>query len=168
VSPEAVALELTSPAGEPLRVEWPAGPFAGQESSWRLAGEIDWDEVEALRILSAALPDGRGLALAAVRPAGAAGHGAEVVGAALVASAEVERVDEALLSVQSDGDAMPQRVGLELHTSPGAMPLRIAADVTEASSQPEGELVHVRATLEVRLEGKRSAGLYEVLRAASG
>lgn len=161
---EAIAIELTSPVGEPLRVEWPAGPWAGGPASWRLAGELDWDEIEALRIVSAALPDGRGLALASVRPAGAAGHGEEIVGAVLVANGAAEEVVEALISTEYDGDGLPRRLGLELYSGADALPLRIAADVTDTSSERDGGVVSVRATLDVRLEGKRSAGVYEILR----
>lgn len=160
---EAVAIELTAPGGEPVRVEWPAGPRIDEASRWRLAGELDWDEVEALRVVSAALPDGRGLALAAVRPAGAAGHGADAVGAMLIANGAEEEVTEALISAEYGGDGLPRRVGLELYSGGDALPLRVAADVTDVSSDSEGGVVHVRAALEVRLEGKRSAGLYEVL-----
>lgn len=161
---EAVAIELAPPAGGRLRVEWPAGPRAGEPSSWRLAGELDWDEIEALRVVSAALPDGRGLALASVRPAGAAGHGEEIVGAVLVANEAAEEVVEALISTEYGGDELPRRLGLELNSGADALPLRIAADVTDASSEREDGLVHVRAALEVRLEGKRSGGVYEILR----
>jgi hypothetical protein len=160
---EAVAIELTSPAAEPLRVEWPAGPQAGEEPGWRLSGELDWDEVEALRIVSAVLPDGRGLALAALRATGAAGHGDETVAAVLVANATAEDVAEALISAEYGGDGLPRRVGLELYTGADSLPLRVAADVTETSRERGGGLTHVRAALEVRLEGKRSTGLYEVL-----
>jgi hypothetical protein len=160
---EAVAIELTSPAGEQLRVEWPAGPRGAEGPRWRLSGELDWDEVEALRIVSAALPDGRGLALAALRATGVAGHGDEMVAATLVANATAENVAEALISAEYGGDGLPRRIGLELYTGADSLPLRVAADVTEASRDREGELTHIRAALEVRLEGKRSTGLYEVL-----
>jgi hypothetical protein len=161
-SAEEVAIELASPTGEPLRVEWPAGPSPG-EAPWRLRGRLDWDAVEALRIVSATLPDGRGLALAALRPAGASGHGEEAIGAALIARGAAEPVEEALFSVEHGGDGLPRRVGLELYADPDALPLRIAADVTDASREREDGVVHLRAGLDVRLEGKRSTGLYEVL-----
>jgi hypothetical protein len=160
---EAVAIELTSPAGEPLRVEWPGGPRTGGEPDWRLSGELDWDEIGALRIISAALPDGRGLALAALRAAGPVAHGDELVAATLVANATAEDVDEALISTEYDGDGLPRRVGLELYTGADSLPLRVAADVTEVSRDREAGLTHIRAALEVRLEGKRSTGRYEAL-----
>lgn len=170
--PETVAVELASPAGEPLRIEWAAAALAaaGQasgEAGWRLEGELDPDAVDALRVVSAALPDRRGLALAALRPAGAAGHGEEVVAALLVAGGVAESVAEPLLSVESGADGLPRRLTLELHTGADAMPLRVAADVTAAARHREGGLDRVHAALEVRLDGKRSGGAYEVLAPAA-
>ena len=169
--PEVVAIELDSPQGEALQVEWDLDELAGRAGDraafeWTLSGELDWDEIEALRVVSAALPDGRGLALVALRPAGAGGHGDEAVAATLVAGGAAEPVAEPLLSVESGGDGLPRRVGLELHAGTDALPLRVAADVTDSSRAREGGVERIRAALEVRLDGKRSAGAYDVLSAA--
>jgi hypothetical protein len=167
---EAVAIEFETPGGEPLRVEWQADALADaspetahSSRAWRLEGELDWDQVEALRVLSAGLDDGRGLALAALRPAGAAGHGEELVAALLVADGVAEEVDEALLSTEYGPDGLPRRVGLELYRAEDAIPLRMAADVTGSEVEREGGIADVRATLELRPEGTRGAGVYEIL-----
>ena len=54
---EVLALEFTGPAGDPLRIEWQADALAALDPAtadgepvWRLGGELDWDEIEALRI----------------------------------------------------------------------------------------------------------------------
>ena len=167
MSDDAVGIELTSPSGEPLRVSWPLAALeperAGEPGGWRLEGELDWDEVDALRTLTARLPDGRALVLVAVRPAKAAGHGDEVVASLLVAKGAAAEAADPLLSVQLGPDGLPTRLGVELYAGGDALPLRIAADVTGASREREGELAHVRATLAVRLDGKAATGAYEVL-----
>jgi hypothetical protein len=167
---ETVAVEFTAPSGEPLRVEWPtetlavASPDAGRSSrAWRLDGEIDWDEVAALRVLHAGLGDGDAVALAALRPAGAGGHGEDLVAALLLTNGATEEIDEALLSTEYGPDQLPRRVGLELYRADDPIPLRVAADVAAASVEREGAVADVRATLEVRRDGKRAAGVYEIL-----
>lgn len=161
--PEGLALELAGPRDEPVRVRWaspPGGGFA-EARDWRLDGELDWSEVARLRVVSAALPDNRGLILTTLRPAGAAGHGEEEVAAALVAGGEPEPVTEALLSVESGADGTPRRLAIELYAGPDSLPLRIAADVIAAERTDREGLARTRARLEVRLEGKRSPGTYE-------
>lgn len=166
---EAFAIEFTSPGGEPLSIEWPPGSLgplaAGDdgEPRWRLGGEIDWDEVEALRVLSASLGDGRWLALAAVRPAGARGHGDEAIGALIVEEGVADRVDEALLSTEYGADGLPRRVGIEIDRGDDAMPLRIAGDVSSASTELDGALRRVRARLVIRLAGEQGSGSYEIV-----
>jgi hypothetical protein len=164
---EVVALELTSPSGEDLRVEWPVEAVTTVDSegprAWRLEGEIDWDEVEALRVLTASLGNGRAVALTAVRPAGAPGHGDELVAAALVSEGEVNGLDEALLSTEYGPEGLPRRVGLELYRPDDPVPLRAAGDVDEVSSRREGGVREVRATLTVRRDGSTGAGVLEIL-----
>ena len=82
---DSVELRFTDPSGDELRFEWPiealeaiAPGAAGGEPAWRLGGELDWDELETVRLISGRLDDGRLLAVAAsdglaVRVAGTAG-----------------------------------------------------------------------------------------------
>lgn len=167
---ELLRVELTSPSGEPLRVEWDEGALAALREpggelkpAWRLGGELDWDEVEAVRVLSARLDDGRVLAVAGLRPAGAAGHGEEAVAGALGFAGALESLNAVLLSTEYGADGLPQRVGLELHADEDAPPLRGGGDVTEASAVTEGGVHHVRAGLRLRLDGTGGAGIYEIL-----
>jgi hypothetical protein len=165
---EVVGVEFSAPGGERLRVEWPVEALENpspDSRAWSLVGEIDWDEVEAVRILTAALGDGRALALAAVRPAGASGHGEEAVAALLVSDGASEEVEEALLSTEYGPDELPRRLGLELYRREDPIPVRVAADVTASSSERDGRVVEARATLEVRTDGKRAVGVYETLTA---
>jgi hypothetical protein len=126
------------------------------ERPWRLDGEPGWEEVEALRVISAAFEDGRALALASLLAAGAAGHGEALVGAALVdPEGAVAEIAEALVSTEYDAEGRPRRLGLELYPNPDSVPLRIAADRRQA----EGE----RVALDLRLDGTAGRGLLETV-----
>jgi hypothetical protein len=167
---EAVTIEFEAPGGERLAIEWPADALAEaspdtahHSRAWRLQGELDWDQVEALRVLTAALGDGRAVALAALRPAGAAGHGEELVAALLIVDEAAEELEEALVSTEYGPDGHPRRVGLELYRPDDPIPLRVAADVTASEVEREGGVADVRATLQVRRDGEPGAGVYEIL-----
>ena len=47
---------------------------------------------------------------------------------------------EALLSTEYGPDGAPRRLGLELYATEGAIPIRVAADVVEASVSDDGDL----------------------------
>ncbi|MDX6583270.1 MAG: hypothetical protein QOI10_2454 [Solirubrobacterales bacterium] len=167
---EAVALEFESPAGEALRFEWtpeafaaidPAGP--APEPVWTLAGELDWDEIDAVRVVSARLDDGRLLAIAALRPAGAAGHGEELVAGAIGDGESFAQLEQALLSTEHGPDGRPRRVGLELYSAEDGLALRIAGDVTSVSGFSNGGVERLGAALELRGAGSTGAGAYDTL-----
>ncbi len=162
---EALALEFEAPSGESLRFEWTAETLASFEPDphaepvWRLGGELDWDEVELVRVLSARLDDGRLLALAALRPAGAEGHGDELVAAALGDADSFEQLDEALLSTEYGPDQLPRRVGLELYASENGLAIRIAGDVTAVASSASGAVKRLSAALALRGAGVGTGAL---------
>jgi hypothetical protein len=162
---EVVAVEFAAPGGEALRVEWPAEALAepGASRPWRLEGQIDWDEVQALRVLEAGLGDGRAVAIAALRPANAAGHGDELVTGVLVTDDAVEDLTETLLSTEYGPDGLPRRLGLELYRGDDPIPIRVAANVEDVSATREGGLQDVRAKLEVRRDGSTASGAFEIL-----
>lgn len=166
---EVVGVELVSPGGEPLRLEWDAGaldalraPLDEAKATWRLSGELDWDAVEALRVVSGRFEDGRTLAVGGLRPAGSEGHGGEVL-AGLLDSSERLESGAVLLSTEYGPDGLPRRVGLELRTGADGVPLRVAADVERAETAVEGGVRHVRAALKLRLDGTGGVGVYEIL-----
>jgi hypothetical protein len=165
---EVVAVEFSSPSGEALRVEWPpealTDPSAANDGRrWRLEGEIDWDEVDALRVVEARLGDGRAVAIAALRPADAPGHGDELVAGVLVSEGAAEDLAEVLLSTEYGPDGLPRRLGLELYREEDPIPLRAAANVEGVSSAREGGVQDVRATLAVRRDGSSAPGVLEIL-----
>ena len=167
---EAVGLEFEAPTGERLRFEWNADDLAAldpqsppQQPPWRLAGELDWDQVESVRAISARIGDGRLLVIAALRPSGVGGHGDELVAAAIGDANEFAQLDEALVSTEYGSDRLPRRLGLELYPGEG-LPLRLAADVVGISRSDEGGLQRTSAQLAIRGGGDADgAGICDVL-----
>ena len=167
---EAIEVELTDPSGEPLRIEWRAEALAGIEPAspdqgpvWRLGGELDWDEVDALRIVSGRLDDGRLTAIAALRPSDARGHGEEAVAGLLGDSTALDPLAEALLSTEYGPDGLPSRVGLELYRDGGGLPARIAGDVTATAASEQGGVRRLSAALVLRSSGSGGTGVLDVL-----
>ena len=79
-----------------------------------------------MRLISGRLDDGRLLAVAALRPAGASGHGEEIVVGALGSADGFEQLTETLLSTEYGADGAPTRVGLELYPSSDGLAVRVA------------------------------------------
>jgi hypothetical protein len=167
------ALEFQDPTGERLDFGWDPDRLEqldgelGPDLPWLLDGELDWDEIELIRVLSARLEDGRLLGVVALRPAGADGHGQEIVAAAMVNSdGEVGSFAEALLSLEYDREREPRRVGLELYREEGSIPLRVAGDVTAAETVVDGSAQRTSAALSVRAAGTHGHGRLDLLRLA--
>jgi hypothetical protein len=165
-SAEPIGLEVPSGDGR-VRVEFDLERIraldGGSDGCWRLVGQLDPKQMTVLRVVCASFEDGRLLALAAARPAGAAGHGEDSVRAALVdPEGSVVRMAAALLSTEYDSEGRPARIGLELYVDPDATPLRVAADRDEAAAaRGAGE---DRATpLSFRMEGVTGAGRLELV-----
>lgn len=167
---ETIALEFTDPAGEALRLEWDAEALArldarlGRQPVWRLGGELDWDEVSELRVVSGHLERDRLIAVAALRPADAAGHGDEIVAGATGNPEALEQLAETLVSTEYGPDGAPRRIGLELYRDDGGIPLRVAGDVTEVSRETDGPVGRISAALELRAGGDVGVGTLEILR----
>ena len=163
-----LAIEFEGPEGDALRFEWEAARLASLEPDpvaepvWRLGGELDWDRIERVRVLSARLADGRLLAIVALRPAGLDGHGDEVVAGALGEPGGFEQLHEVLFSTEYDPDGRPRRVGLELYGEEGALPNRLAAEVSAIADGPAGGVERLSAALALRGEG--GAGTLDLLR----
>jgi hypothetical protein len=122
----------------------------------KLGTELDPSRWELARTLAGAFDDGLLVAVVALRPAGAAGHGEEAVVAVVIRGGEPTLVDEALLSVEYDGAGAARRVGLEVYEAPDSLPLRIAGDRVDA----EGD----RTTLTLRVDGVAGRGQLAVIR----
>jgi hypothetical protein len=118
------------------------------------------------RSIGIVFSDGGLLALSAVRPAGASGHGEEQVTAVLCDpdGAPIE-VSETLLSTEYGPDGVQRRATLELWTDGddgqplrGAGTLISAAKVSQAGS--ESDIAFFRWSV----EGREGLGHYEVVR----
>ena len=165
-----VSVEFTSPDGEALRFDWSLDalrsldPAAADPPPWQLAGEIDWDLLDAVRVISGRLDDGRLLAVAALRPAGAEGHGEEAIAGLIVdADGAAEELDEVLLSTERGADGALVRIGLELVRGEASLPTRIAGDVTQRAEHRDGGLAHEHAGLALRTGSASGPGAFERL-----
>ena len=169
---EIVGLEFEDPAGERLRFEWLADQLAiyepdpnAEQPVWRLGGELDWDEIEVVRVISARLGDGRLLAVVGLRPPEAPGHDAELVVGAIGTTESFAQMHETLLSTEYDADGRPRRIGLELYASEDAIPLRVAGEATAHGSFDNGGVRRACAALRVRAAGTAGVGALDVVRA---
>jgi hypothetical protein len=118
------------------------------------------------RSIGIAFSDGGLLALSAVRPEVAEGHGEEVVAAVLCgpdgAPAEVA---ETLLSTEYGPDGVQRRATLELWIdAEDGQPLRGAGTLISASSVSHPGLRAAIAFFRWSLEGREGLGHYEVVR----
>lgn len=168
---ELSAVELRPPAGEPVAVEWDAAELAelrpgltAELRLWRLRDELDWGRVAALRVLSGRLADGRGLAIAALRPRPSAGHADDVCAGLIGSGPELEPLREVLFSTEYGPDGRPRRIGLELLAAGSELPLRVAGDAREVSAAARDALSRERVELELRISDSSGAGVLEILR----
>ena len=119
------------------------------------------------RSIGLVFADGGLLALSAVRPAGAADHGAEQLAAILcVPDAAPVEVSEALLSTEYGPDGVQRRASLELWVGDDAQPLRGAGTLISASAVHRPGLDSSIAFFRWSVEGREGLGHYEVVRAA--
>jgi hypothetical protein len=170
---EALALQFQAPTGDVLRFEWQPDVFAALDTAappaepvWTLGGELDWDEVDAVRVLTARLGDGRRLAVVALRPAGASGHGDELTTGAIGDGQSFTTLDRPLLSTEYGPDGGPRRLGLEVYPADDGPALRIAADVTAVTTATTGGVERTGTALAVRDGGGEGPGAFDALKLA--
>jgi hypothetical protein len=122
-----------------------------------------WDELDALRSVSALVDERHALLALARRPRGALGHGEELVTARLLREGELLGVEEARLSTVYDGEGRQRSAGLELWLPGEDFPRRGSGHAVAGSSlELEGLHVHV-AVFDWRLEGRDGLGAYELM-----
>jgi hypothetical protein len=121
-----------------------------------------WEELDALRSISAIVDDQHALVALARRPRGAVGHGDEEVTARLVEEDAVLEVETARISTVYDGGGCQRSAGLELWLPGEDYPRRGSGLVIAGSSLDlEGLQVHV-AIFRWRLDGREGIGAYEL------
>ena len=119
------------------------------------------------RSIGIAFSDGGLLALSAVRPDRASGHGDETVAVVLCDpdGAPVE-VSEALLSTEYGPDGVQRRATLELWTDDEAgQPIRGAGTLISAAKVSRPGLTSEIAFFRWSVEGREGLGHYELVRA---
>jgi hypothetical protein len=122
-----------------------------------------WEELDALRSISALVDEQHALVVLARRPRGAVGHGDEEVTARLVEDDAVLEVETARISTVYDGGGRQRSAGLELWLPGEDYPRRGSGQVIAGSSLDlEGLQVHV-AVFRWRLDGREGIGSYELM-----
>lgn len=121
-----------------------------------------WDELDALRSLSAVFDSEHAVLSMARRPRGAPGHGQEQVAAWLLYGGEPLSVEDARISTVYDGEGRQRSAGLELWVAGEDFPRRLSGTVSAGSSVAlERADVHA-AIFRWRMEDRDGAGAYEL------
>jgi hypothetical protein len=122
-----------------------------------------WEELDALRSISALVDEKHALLALARRPREAVGHGDERLTALLVEEDALIEVEDARISTVYDGGGRQQSAGLELWLPGEEFPRRGSGQVIAGSSLDlDGIEVHV-AIFRWRLDGREGIGAYELM-----
>lgn len=121
-----------------------------------------WEELDALRTISAVFDSGHAFLAMAQRPRGAPGHGGEDVTGWLLQDGSALPVGDTRISTVYDGAGRQRSAGLELWLDDEEFPRRGSGTVVAGSSlQLEGLEVHA-AVFRWRMEDREGTGIYEV------
>jgi len=121
-----------------------------------------WDDLDALRSLSALFDSEHAFLSVAWRPRGVPGHGQEDIAAWLLRAGKPSSVVDARISTVYDGEGRQRSAGLELWVPDEDFPRRLAGSVIAgASLQLEGVDVHA-AIFRWRMEEREGTGAYEL------
>jgi hypothetical protein len=172
--PDKLSLEFepVSPAADLGGVRVRVARVTGEAAGRRVDGlgtvsetEVppQWEELDAVRTLSALVDEQHAVMALARRPRGALGHGEEQVTACLVEDDALLEVETARISTVYDGDGRQRSAGLELWLPGEDFPRRASGLVIAGSSLDlDGLQVHV-AVFRWRLEGREGIGAYELM-----
>jgi len=165
IEPVSAEVDLGGVVARTCRVSGAVGGVSvdclGTVSETKVAPE--WEELDALRSLSALLDDEHAVLALARRPRGARGHGDETVHAYLIEGEEPVAVEDARISTVYDGEGRQRSAGLELWLPGEDFPRRGAGTVAAGSSlELEGLTVHA-AIFRWRVEGRDGIGAYELM-----
>ena len=123
----------------------------------------EWEQLDALRTVSALVDEGHAFLALARRPRGALGHGEESVSAVLIEEGAPAGIEEARLSTVYDGQGRQRSAGLELWLPGEELPRRGSGSVVAGSSLELGGLEVHTAVFRWRLEGRDGIGAYELM-----
>ena len=121
-----------------------------------------WNDLAAVRAISAVFEPGLAALAVARRPREAEGHGRELVRAALVEHGELRAPEDARISTVYDGGGRQHSAGLELWFPGEEYPRRLFGTVQAGTSLELDELFVHAAAFTWRMEGHTGAGLYEL------
>ena len=122
-----------------------------------------WEELDAVRSISALVDERHALLALARRPRDAVGHGDEEITARLIEDDAVLAVENARISTVYDGSGRQRSAGLELWVPGEEYPRRGSGQVIAGSSLDlEGLQVHA-AVFRWRLDGREGIGAYELM-----
>jgi hypothetical protein len=121
-----------------------------------------WDDLDALRGLSALFDDQHAVLAVARRPRGSAGHGQEKVVAWMLADGQPVRVEDARISTVYDAEGRQRSAGLELWMPGEDFPRRASGTAVAGTTLALDELRVNAAVFSWQMEGRHGAGAYEV------
>lgn len=122
-----------------------------------------WEELDALRGLSAIFDAGHALFAVARRPRGARSHDADLIEAVLIEGGTARPAEEARLSTIYDGEGRQRGASFELWMPGEDFPRRAFGTVTGGTTL---QLEHLRVNAAVfswRMEGRTGAGAYDIV-----
>ena len=122
-----------------------------------------WEELDAVRSLSALVDERHALLALARRPRGAVGHGEEEVTARLLEEDALLEVETARISTVYDAGGRQRSAGLELWLPGEDFPRRGSGQVIAGSSLDLESLQVNAAVFRWRLDGREGIGAYEVM-----
>jgi hypothetical protein len=122
-----------------------------------------WDELDAVRSISALVDDRHALLALARRPRGAVGHGQERITAQLIEEDAVVAVEKARISTVYDSGGRQRSAGLELWLPGEEYPRRGSGLVIAGSSLELGGIQVHAAVFRWRLDGREGIGAYELM-----
>jgi hypothetical protein len=168
----SLELEAVAPPAELDGVRVQLARVRGEASGRRVDGlgtvsetEVppEWEELDAIRSISALVDEQHALVALARRPRGAVWHGDEEVVARLVEDDAVLEVETARISTVYNGGGRQRSAGLELWLPGEDYPRRGSGLVIAGSSLDLDTLqVHV-AVFRWRLDGREGIGAYELM-----
>jgi hypothetical protein len=121
-----------------------------------------WEQLDAVRAISALVDEGNALVALARRPRNALGHGQERISARLLHDGKLMAVEDARISTVYDSGGRQRSAGLELWLPGEELPHRGSGIVIAGSSVDlEGLRVHT-AVFRWRLDGRDGVGAYEL------
>lgn len=122
-----------------------------------------WDELDAMRSISALFDDRHAFLAIGRRPRGSLGHSGEQTAAWLLNDGEPVPIQDARISTVYDGEGRQRSAGLELWLPEEDLPLRCSGSVVAGSSlQLEAVDIHV-AVFRWRMGNLEGAGGYELM-----